>query len=893
MVRTMRKTKKLKAAANKIAADNGIVFEPDIGYFSSSKHSDAVFSIISLIISFISALSVVYMLDGFLEYKANIQSGLSVAAIAAVTTVCVFMTTKTQSFFKGVGIAGLIVNTLYVLTKLRSAVSGFMYAAYVYCIQAKSSDPLFANMISDVTRSDINVFFITLTFLLSLAVSLSCIYWTSFPFLFIVTFPFFEIGMFWGWEPPIWTIIGLFTSWIVILSLTAINHSSSKKKSKNNFSVSLRKKTFYLTSPKIKRSFFSSASAIILAITAFAFAVSFFIIRITDNYRPEAFTEMRKNISRNFQEITEEIASGGIFPATKQVGGTNGGKLGRYDEISFTGKTALRVTAESFDYPLYLRGYTAENYSDNAWTASEIEEDMRDYFENLGYYQLDYNYLETKYKGSSSSLSESSVTVEIVNADDKYAYAPYHSLYSSDSNIEDQVYDGYISPDDPDEEYTLKTIMFSGSSWSDVLSSIDLTDDQSGFGEYDSYVTSNGNYYMVPESIVQVIDAIIENSQISQYPVSGYADVLRNYLESQGFEYSLSPGVTPQGEDFIGYFLTEQKEGYCTYYASTCVMIMRRLGYPARYVEGYVLDPEQYSSDGSSIRVADRCAHAWCEIFIEGYGWYPVDITPGFENGNPNLIEADKAEKDDSSSELTSDSSSPDKTAISDSAPEESKSDASEHDDPDSSESSSSAGSLSHDSESSSEKTDSDSPAELTSSAEDQNSDATAAAVSGSGGQSGGSSTSGGFRLTAESVYLIIAMFLVLIFAAAVLLRRKRIIMKSEQKISGEDRCESIIECYRQYLRCIELYGIDMSGNCTDKQRCVKIAKQLGELSPGLADPFMKLTDCAVTARMSNNEFTEQDVNAAKETLSEMKSLLYERLSPFRRFGAKYILNIY
>jgi hypothetical protein len=52
----------------------------------------------------------------------------------------------------------------------------------------------------------------------------------------------------------------------------------------------------------------------------------------------------------------------------------------------------------------------------------------------------------------------------------------------------------------------------------------------------------------------------------------------------------------------------------------------RAVGVPARYVEGFStfgLTPEE---DGSFLITGEQ-AHAWCEVYLEGIGWIPVDAT--------------------------------------------------------------------------------------------------------------------------------------------------------------------------------------------------------------------------------------------------------------------------
>ena len=66
--------------------------------------------------------------------------------------------------------------------------------------------------------------------------------------------------------------------------------------------------------------------------------------------------------------------------------------------------------------------------------------------------------------------------------------------------------------------------------------------------------------------------------------------------------------------------------GFCQQYATTMVMILRTLGVPSRYVEGYL--PGQPQADGTYL-VDNSAAHAWVEVWFNGVGWVPFDPTPG------------------------------------------------------------------------------------------------------------------------------------------------------------------------------------------------------------------------------------------------------------------------
>lgn len=145
---------------------------------------------------------------------------------------------------------------------------------------------------------------------------------------------------------------------------------------------------------------------------------------------------------------------------------------------------------------------------------------------------------------------------------------------------------------------------------------------------------SEGNY-----------DIYKHEEKMSLKQISYYIGRIKGYLDEKT-EYSLKPGHLPVGEDFTEYFLFQGKEGYCTYYAATATIAFRSLGIPARYVEGFKaskqdIDNARNNGDGTySFILKDVNAHAWVEIYIDGYGWHPVEVTPGYEqNSNAESIE--------------------------------------------------------------------------------------------------------------------------------------------------------------------------------------------------------------------------------------------------------------
>ena len=85
----------------------------------------------------------------------------------------------------------------------------------------------------------------------------------------------------------------------------------------------------------------------------------------------------------------------------------------------------------------------------------------------------------------------------------------------------------------------------------------------------------------------------------------------------------------------------ESKSGYSVQFASAATLMFRMFGLPARYVVGYAAPQSLFTrqADGSWHAVLqDDNAHAWAEVYIDGQGWTPMEMTPGV------LVTAEKAD---------------------------------------------------------------------------------------------------------------------------------------------------------------------------------------------------------------------------------------------------------
>jgi hypothetical protein len=126
-------------------------------------------------------------------------------------------------------------------------------------------------------------------------------------------------------------------------------------------------------------------------------------------------------------------------------------------------------------------------------------------------------------------------------------------------------------------------------------------------------------------------------------------DAVAQLVRSAG-RYTLTPGTTPENEDFALYFLQELREGYCIHFATVATLMLRSLDIPARFTSGYIVTVAP-NEVGQVVVVTDMNAHAWVEVFYDDIGWLYLEATPsgGGSNiplQNPHTPAADSGEQE-------------------------------------------------------------------------------------------------------------------------------------------------------------------------------------------------------------------------------------------------------
>ncbi|MBO5354424.1 MAG: hypothetical protein J6A77_14120 [Lachnospiraceae bacterium] len=296
---------------------------------------------------------------------------------------------------------------------------------------------------------------------------------------------------------------------------------------------------------------------------------------------------------------------------------------------------------------LYLKGFSAGAYDGGVWerrteefwkacrTAGYDPEQLSEQLAFLGAEKLKERYGVKKLEDHSRGMEAGLFYYEPAT---QKAYLPYFS--EADLSEIAAEGEGDYSKKKKEEQLDFSMWQYSGSyaSYLDYFEQLDKEDWESWYEEYvqENYLTVPGymsNVKAVSEMVRKMeyrgtdfteVDTVNEERLVAAYLVADWL--------GRNTTYSKKLPELPKGADPVEYFLGTTKQGYCMHYASAAVMILRELGVPARYASGYVVNGSMFAKSGNSYRavILDNRAHAWPEVYLEGIGWVPVEVTKGY-----------------------------------------------------------------------------------------------------------------------------------------------------------------------------------------------------------------------------------------------------------------------
>lgn len=389
---------------------------------------------------------------------------------------------------------------------------------------------------------------------------------------------------------------------------------------------------------------------------------------------------------KNIQEATYKIESDlfqklfhSMEDSASYAGGLNKGELGWLDEIKYTNKSALEITMPEQirtdrAYSLFFRSYVGERYESNRFKPMGREQ-RRDKETLDRKYGMDVGELNSQRIPLSSRIGldkKAKISIKNIWAGKDY-FAPYACCdevgFNREGNIE------YAGKPKDSDFYEVEYYYAANDILNEIMSEPAAINLNQSLGESSSKELGRTDFSVIEKDYRDYVykydlripgntcgrtvkafqnldketvreysnnwgyETYKTSSTLNLGQISGYIKMIKKYLAGNT-KYSLSPGHLPENRDFTEYFLFASREGYCTYYAATATIAFRSLGIPARYVEGFKaskqdIDNARRNGDGTlTFILKDVNAHAWVEIYLDGYGWYPVEVTPGYEQNS-------------------------------------------------------------------------------------------------------------------------------------------------------------------------------------------------------------------------------------------------------------------
>lgn len=324
------------------------------------------------------------------------------------------------------------------------------------------------------------------------------------------------------------------------------------------------------------------------------------------------------------ETVTEDVkyfvtfGLSGYFNRYHSTGGLNDGKLGGIHSVRPDYETDLTVTFVPTSYrPVYLRGFVGIEYTDRQWYNSTglLESNLVN-IEQYNYFEND-TILHSEYESlAAQNIFRSPSRMDVLNAgaNINYRYYPYYTdsaftppfqLKEDGTPVDTSVSAKYFVINSEKTYYfypELTTLKSPAKTLPDnaLIPYLQVPSD-----------TKKEIIYFLEENHL-CTEYITDNFDFNHLSGAELLTVINRLSDklSDDFVYSLNPGITPNKSDFVGYFLNENRKGFCAHFATSATLILRSLGIPARYVEG-----EESLSDISTAYAWRSSSGGWCSIY--------------------------------------------------------------------------------------------------------------------------------------------------------------------------------------------------------------------------------------------------------------------------------------
>jgi transglutaminase-like putative cysteine protease len=192
----------------------------------------------------------------------------------------------------------------------------------------------------------------------------------------------------------------------------------------------------------------------------------------------------------------------------------------------------------------------------------------------------------------------------------------------------------YITPDAPDSPMNVsavrpfRVLQRDETYTATGLFSVATADQLRAAGTaYPTWIVQHPQYLRVsPGVISQPVTDLANQIVRDAGAITPYdkAKAIERWLRTT-IQYNQNIPSPPAGRDPIEWFLFDLRQGYCNYYATAMVVMLRSQGIPARMAAGFAQGEYDAASGRYVVREAD--AHTWVEAYFPGYGWIEFEPT--------------------------------------------------------------------------------------------------------------------------------------------------------------------------------------------------------------------------------------------------------------------------
>lgn len=290
---------------------------------------------------------------------------------------------------------------------------------------------------------------------------------------------------------------------------------------------------------------------------------------------------------------------------------------------------ALTVTMQNPE-AMYLRGFTGAIFEDNCWKPLDKDALVKNrdllYWLNLNGFNPDAQFSAAT---SGIGLDTNSISIQNVGACSKYMYVPFGLQSGNFLNSKNINEDGVFA--NAERIYSFSSVSMKEDVISQALEYLQTAKDDRvvNYREAETaYRKFVENYYL------QNPQEGIESLETQWKKISSRYGIVEQLTPQQAQECALLflCKCFPEGESPAEISLPlEMAEGSSHQYATVAVMTLRHFGIPARYVEGYIITDDMIADvkAGETIEVYSNHASAWVEVYQDGLGWIPMNVTPG------------------------------------------------------------------------------------------------------------------------------------------------------------------------------------------------------------------------------------------------------------------------